>query len=88
MLSGGRQAHMDLRNHVLDGGLDSLMERSTAGEHIAGILCMCPVFASRDAAITQSIIIGAIRRNAPIRNLFVHFTELHLSTVHNFSSAN
>jgi len=35
-----------------------------------------------------SIVIGAVRRTAPIRNSFGQFTELHLSTVVNFRSVN
>jgi len=35
-----------------------------------------------------SIIIGAVQPTTPIRNSFVQFAELYLSTVHNFTSAN
>jgi len=38
--------------------------------------------------VHKSIIIGAVRRTAPIMNSFVQFAELHLLTVHNFSLAN
>jgi len=31
---------------------------------------------------------GAVRRTAPIRNSFMQFSKLHLSTVVNFSLAN
>jgi len=34
------------------------------------------------------MVIGAVWRTAPMRNSFVQFSELHLSAVVNFSSAN
>jgi len=39
-------------------------------------------------SISRCIAIGAVRRTAPIRNSFVQFSELCLSTVVNFSLAN
>ena len=39
-------------------------------------------------SFSASIVTGTVRHAAPIRNSLVHFSELRLSTVVNFSSAN
>jgi len=50
--------------------------------------CIASLGKNRCSVFSISIVIGAVRRTAPIRNSFGQFTELHLSTVVNFRSVN
>jgi len=55
--------------------------------------CILDVIGLHDILVNSKgflicIVIGAVRRTAPVRNSFLQFTELHLSTEVHFSSAN